>query len=144
VGSLASPIDPVVGVLQDNGGPAFTHALKPGSPAIDKGISNGLATDQRGAPRPFDYAPVANASGGDGSDIGAFESGTPQLSIQADGPNVVLSWPGYYGGFTLQIGSLSPSDTWLNFPRVVGTVGNQYHFTNGPISGNALFRLQGY
>ena len=30
--------DPLLGPLQDNGGPTFTHALLPGSPAIDAGI----------------------------------------------------------------------------------------------------------
>jgi len=28
--------DPLLGPLQDNGGPTFTHALLPGSPAIDR------------------------------------------------------------------------------------------------------------
>ncbi len=70
--------DPKLGPLQNNGGPTFTHALSPGSPAIDKGKTNAVtglvsSTDQRGLPRPVDFAPVANASGGDGSDIGAFE-----------------------------------------------------------------------
>ena len=71
-------LDPKLGPLQNNGGPTFTHALSPGSPAIDKGKTNAVtglvsSTDQRGLPRPVDFAPVANASGGDGSDIGAFE-----------------------------------------------------------------------
>src|SRR4029077_965542 len=32
--------DPLLGPLQDNGGPTFTHALLPGSPAIDSGDPN--------------------------------------------------------------------------------------------------------
>ena len=32
--------DPLIGPLQDNGGPTFTHALLPGSPAIDAGDPN--------------------------------------------------------------------------------------------------------
>jgi CSLREA domain-containing protein len=67
--------DPKLGPLQDNGGPTFTHALLPTSPAIDKGINpDSLATDQRGPgfDRTYDSG-VANASGGDGTDIGAFE-----------------------------------------------------------------------
>src|SRR4029077_7720311 len=32
--------DPMLGPLQDNGGPTFTHALLPGSPAIDTGDPN--------------------------------------------------------------------------------------------------------
>lgn len=62
-----------LGPLQNNGGPTPTHALGAGSIAIDKGNSFGLTTDQRGEVRPCDLAAVANASGGDGSDSGAFE-----------------------------------------------------------------------
>jgi hypothetical protein len=32
--------DPLLGPLQDNGGPTFTHALLPSSPAIDAGDPN--------------------------------------------------------------------------------------------------------
>ena len=43
--------DPLLGPLQDNGGPTFTHALLPGSPAIDTGDPNFAPPpryDQRG------------------------------------------------------------------------------------------------
>jgi len=62
-----------LGPLASNGGPTPTHALLPGSIAIDGGESGALTTDQRGETRPCDQAAVANAPGGDGSDIGAFE-----------------------------------------------------------------------
>ena len=53
--------------LADNGGPTLTHALVPGSPAIDTGTNPlGLTTDQRGEGFP--------RSNGNGVDIGAFES----------------------------------------------------------------------
>ena len=68
--------DPMLGPLQDNGGPTFTHALLCGSPAIDQGKNfNGDTTDQRGDgfARTFDDPNVPNAAGGDGTDIGAFE-----------------------------------------------------------------------
>src|SRR5439155_9561689 len=62
--------DPMLGPLQDNGGPTFTHALLVGSPAIDTGKDlSGTGQDQRGSVRPFDFASIPNASGGDGSDI---------------------------------------------------------------------------
>jgi len=68
--------DPQLGPLQDNGGPTLTYAPLCGSPAIDKGRNFifGTLEDQRGAPRIFDDPNVPNASGGDGTDIGAVES----------------------------------------------------------------------
>jgi Bacterial Ig domain len=59
--------------LANNGGPVPTHALDPGSVAIDQGNSDGLTTDERGSPRPCDDPMIANATGGDGADVGAFE-----------------------------------------------------------------------
>lgn len=61
VGTGPSPIDPLLGILKPNGGSTFTHALLPGSPAIDVGNpaapgSGGNAcdsTDQRGVARPM-------------------------------------------------------------------------------------------
>jgi hypothetical protein len=67
--------DPLLGPLADNGGPTRTMALLPGSPALDAGSALGLSTDQRGLPRPHDFATTANA--GDGSDVGAFELQPP-------------------------------------------------------------------
>ena len=66
-----SGVNPLLGSLQDNGGPTETHALLPRSPAIDGGNpappgSGGNAceaTDQRGISRPQ----------GTACDIGAFE-----------------------------------------------------------------------
>jgi hypothetical protein len=56
--------DPKLGPLQNNGGPTFTEALLPSSPAIDAGDNNGCpSTDQRG---------VSRAQGG-ACDIGAYE-----------------------------------------------------------------------
>lgn len=58
-------VDPLLGPLQDNGGPTPTMALLPGSPALDGGVPvAGVTSDQRGVPRPQGAAP----------DIGAFES----------------------------------------------------------------------
>lgn len=71
---VAAGLDPV---LQANGGPTPTHALLPGSAAIDRGDSFGSPIDQRGLPRPVDFAAVSNTEGGDGSDIGAFELQVP-------------------------------------------------------------------
>jgi CSLREA domain-containing protein len=72
VGTGASPIDAMLGPLQNNGGATNTMALMPGSPAIDKGNSFGLTTDQRGLGL-YDDPAIPNAAGGDGRDIGSFE-----------------------------------------------------------------------
>ena len=80
IGTPASPIDPLLSPLQDNGGPTFTHALLQGSPAIDQGESSGATTDQRGFNRPVDFPAITNVVGGDGADIGAFESAPALLA----------------------------------------------------------------
>ena len=58
-------VDPLLGLLQDNGGDTFTHALLPGSPAIDYiPVENcAVDTDQRGVSRPQGLA----------CDIGKYE-----------------------------------------------------------------------
>ncbi len=49
VGTSDSPIDPLLGPLQDNGGPTQTMIPLPGSPAVDAGDNaNAPAFDQRG------------------------------------------------------------------------------------------------
>jgi CSLREA domain-containing protein len=70
--------DPLLGPLQNNGGPTQTHALLDGSPAIDTGNpatpgTGGItceAKDQRGVTRPQFKA----------CDMGAFEKDTPSGS----------------------------------------------------------------
>ena len=85
-GTIKAPLDPKLDPLglRSNGGPTQTVALLSGSPAIDKGTSvtiagTTLTTDQRGSgfPRTHDNGSVANAAGGNGTDIGAFELQTP-------------------------------------------------------------------
>jgi hypothetical protein len=74
IGTAGAPIDPLLGPLQDNGGPTLTRLLLSGSPAIDRGgAADGVTTDQRDLPRPVDDPDWPNAIGGDGSDIGAVE-----------------------------------------------------------------------
>ena len=68
-GSLNN-VDPMLGPLADNGGPTWTMALLPGSPAIDVGDDAAAPpTDERGVARPFGAA----------SDIGAYECSAPIL-----------------------------------------------------------------
>jgi uncharacterized repeat protein (TIGR01451 family)/CSLREA domain-containing protein len=66
-----SGVDPLLGALADNGGPTATHAILPGSPAIDAAASgNCPGTDQRGVARPVD----GNGDSVAACDIGAFEA----------------------------------------------------------------------
>ncbi len=87
----------MLGPLQDNGGPTFTHALLPASPAIDTGDPNFTPPpffDQRGPG--FDR--VVNGR----IDIGSFEVQTQTVAIQLQasgrkvgGINTVrLTWSG--------------------------------------------------
>ncbi len=62
-----------IGVFQNNGGPVPSRALGAGSIAIDAGHSSGSTIDQRSFVRPCDDPLIANATGGDGADVGAFE-----------------------------------------------------------------------
>jgi len=62
-------IAPKLGPLADNGGPTMTHALLPGSPAIDTGANSELPVDARGEPRKVDGDGIDGVQ----PDIGAFE-----------------------------------------------------------------------
>jgi hypothetical protein len=86
--------DPMLGPLQNNGGPTQTMALQEGSPAIDAGKLAGctdghghpLKTDQRGFPRP-------DKEDTGGCDMGAYESQT-QTNLkegQAGSPHIPLN-----------------------------------------------------
>jgi spore coat protein CotF len=81
VGTVAMPLDPKLGSLQDNGGPTFTMALLLGSPALDAGSDSVLGTplflttDQRGAGFP--------RKTGAHVDIGAFELTAPAIDCGA-------------------------------------------------------------
>ncbi len=84
----ATTATPQLGALADNGGPTSTHALLPGSPAIDAG-SNNLApkpgnTDQRGSDR------IVQGHAGSASaivDLGAYEF-IPQPEFSAANYNI--------------------------------------------------------
>lgn len=79
-GSNLFGVDPLLGPLQDNGGPTLTHALLPGSPAIDAGDPGFVPPpdyDQRGAP----YLRVGNGR----IDMGSYE-------VQVDMPPMNCAW----------------------------------------------------
>ena len=99
VGTAAVPINPMLGALQDNGGPTATMALLPGSPAFNAGDSSlipvSVTTDQRGS----GYARIENGT----VDIGAYELivNRPPTAV-AGGPYSVTE-----GGSVALDGSLS-------------------------------------
>jgi hypothetical protein len=120
VGTSASPINPKLGPLQNNGGPTQTMALLPGSPAIDAGDSTapGLpTTDQRGDPRIWGAA----------VDIGAYE--VPLLSPDtlpggtygtAYSQTIVAAPSGEFG-FAVTAGTLPPGLSLLLGGVLIGT-----------------------
>jgi hypothetical protein len=65
IGTATSPIGLMLGPLQDNGGPTWTMALLPGSPAIGAGGPTDSEWDQRGP----GYARSVNGM----TDIGAYQ-----------------------------------------------------------------------
>jgi hypothetical protein len=78
VGTHAAPIDPKLGSLQDNGGPTFTMALLPGSPALDAGSGEATTdTDQRGVPRSHV------------TDIGAYQATASRIVVSTSSPATV-------------------------------------------------------
>ncbi len=93
-GTATRPVDPVLAPLTDNGGPTYTRAPRPNSPAVDA-IPSGSAPclsisttgDQRGVPRPQ----------GPGCDIGAVEIVSPTIvtdSPVAAGQDAVITVTG--------------------------------------------------
>ena len=70
--------DPSLLPLADYGGSSLTRPPDVGSPAIDAGFSE-FTTDQRDLTRPFDFTNIPNASGGNGTDIGAVEIQAPAV-----------------------------------------------------------------
>ena len=75
IGTAAVPIDPKLGPLQNNGGPTQTHALLPGSPALNAGFNfSGQATDQRGGT----FSRTVGLT-----DIGAFEVQPPTPPVRS-------------------------------------------------------------
>jgi len=142
VGTVPSPLHPQLGPLAQNGGGLPTHATRPNSPVTDAGSDFGSTTDQRGAPRPYDFISIPNYMGGNGTDIGAFELGDPDLGLGQGSNGVVLSWPAYYGDFTLQsTTNLASPDSWGSVTDLPVLIGNVFAVTNRSVGANRFFRL---
>ena len=135
--------DPMLGPLQDNGGPTFTHALLPGSPAIDAGdpvFTPPPDYDQRG----FGYSRVLNSR----IDIGAFEAqptatpsyaGQVQPPINADGTSTFSVRRGVVPvKFNLTLGGVATCDLPPATIAVTRTAGGVIGQVNESVySGNA-------
>jgi hypothetical protein len=118
-GTAVAPLNPGLSPLANNGGPTPTMAAGTGSPAIDKGNSFGLTTDQRGQLRPFDNPNISNAAGGDGSDIGAYEN---QSTVGFT--NIVLNTNDSGAGSLRQAIAVALSGDIITFdPSVTNTIG---------------------
>src|SRR5262249_61552539 len=102
VGTRANPIDPLLGPLQDNGGPTQTMAPLPGSPALGAGsTANAPATDQRGLPRVVDGL----------IDIGAYQTQAiaPSITQQPTSQSVNA---GQSATFSVTATGTGPSHPW--------------------------------
>src|SRR5207249_2316251 len=134
--------DPMLGPLQDNGGATFTHALLPGSPAIDAGDPSFTPPpdyDQRGS----GYSRIANGR----VDIGAFEvqivipsyAGQVQPPINADGTSTFSVRRGVVPvRFTLTQGGVATCDLPPATIAVTRTAGGVIGGVNESLySGNA-------
>jgi hypothetical protein len=126
VGSASVPIDPLLGPLQDNGGPTETMALEAGSPALNAGDPGQLGVpDQRGVGR------------NGGVNIGAYQASATAFLVYA--PDTVQSGV----PFDVTVTAVDP------FNQVaVGYTGTVTFHTNDPDPGVVLpadytFTLEG-
>ncbi|MFZ1401156.1 MAG: Calx-beta domain-containing protein [Candidatus Promineifilaceae bacterium] len=123
--------DPLLAPLGDYGGPTPTHALSPGSPAIDAGSNSACpATDQRGITRPVDGDNNATAV----CDIGAFEARN-QLTIADISVNEGDSGT-TDAVFTVTLSPASSQTVTVDYATVAGTAvaNNDYNTTSGQLT----------
>jgi CSLREA domain-containing protein len=131
LGTPASPIDPRLGPLADNGGPTRTHALLAGSPALDAGDNSlavdasnkALTTDQRGLPRRADSADAGTTQT---VDIGAFEAGVSveDITDKATNEDTPLSFSFNVGDAALGLSSVAATSSNTSLvPNDAGHVG---------------------
>ncbi len=134
---ISPPNNPFLGSLTDNGGPTLTHALLPGSPAIDAGDDTLTGTDQRGRPR----------RSGAHVDIGAFEftapsfAGVRKLSNGAVTLTTVSDTP---FNVVANANVAAPSNQWINLGPATAIGPGLYEFTDTTATNNPLrfFRLR--
>jgi hypothetical protein len=143
----ATPEQANLGGLTDHGGPTYTVRPLAGSVAIDQGKrgldANNLPIniDQRGFVRPYDLAGVPNAVGGDGSDIGAYETGAGQAgpaftvtnTTQNDGDGCTMDDCSLREA--IGAANANPDASKIFFaPNVTGQIRDDFLFINTPIA----------
>ena len=141
----------ILAALADNGGPTATHALVPGSPAIDAG-NNTFASlppfDARELPLfPFDQRGAGFIRIFDGTvDIGAFEI-QPQL-LQAlscelsEGPAATITWRSTEGT-SYDVLCSSDLKNWIVIASEVPATGETTSYTDEtPPAGQAYFIIR--
>ena len=121
VGTAEAPVNALLGVLADNGGPTRTHALLAGSPALD-GCNNALArdanhitltNDQRGSARIVDSADANSTAT---VDIGAYEfhqtlDNIPDQTTNEDVPITISFGIGDAGAAATSVTASSNNET---------------------------------
>ncbi|MEJ6486802.1 Calx-beta domain-containing protein [Nostoc punctiforme UO1] len=139
--------NPGLGPLQNNGGLTLTHALLPGSPAINAGNNSLIPADTEDLdgdgnttePIPYDQRGLTRLVGG-GVDIGAFEvqaAALPSLSIKD-----ITVTEGNTGTknatFTVTLSAASTSVVTVNYATANGTAtaGSDYTATTGTLTFN--------
>ena len=132
-------VDPLLSPLQNNGGMTMTHALLPGSPAIDAGPANAAPYfDQRGIARPQ----------GTADDIGAYEYGSvprPVLVAAAPGSDGCfhVNFSGVPGFTYTLLRAPTPAGPWtlLNAATACGD-GSVACTDATPPAGSAFYRAE--
>ena len=120
-----SGVNPLLGLLQINApGNTATHALRSGSPAIDRiPATDCPATDQRGVARPVPHGGLC--------DIGAYEAAATAPTVTRISPNagattggtaVTITGTGFRSGATLSVGNrLATNVTVVSDTQITAT-----------------------
>lgn len=128
-------VDPLLGPLQDNGGPTPTRAPLAGSPALDRipgtpGVDF-PATDQRGVSRP--QAAKADSGAVEAGDSPGFQvtGVAPHSGTAIGGTPITIAGIGFLPGASVKIGGVLAQDVDVLSPTEI-------HATTPPLSPGTL------